>query len=236
MYVHASRPQNMQGRFTSFVGQGIQLFTSPPLTFPPACIPLVLLHSAAAKRYDRKYMKSRGPKPTETDIRCETNGARGLTESLKPILLWAHFENTKHLAKNSNLDINDTHKLEVIPGSHFTQEYGTPQKYLQKPHRATSGHASTATAARHATACHGENPVPVFHRITNQPSTQVIYSKSFTGSQTFGSVVGAGGCIVRGPIIRFQVRVGSRFFESKVKVRRLTLASFTQRETGHVVG
>ncbi|KAJ7028763.1 hypothetical protein C8F04DRAFT_1289880 [Mycena alexandri] len=47
-----------------------------------------------------------------------------------------------------------------ISGRHFTQEYGTPKKYLQKPHRATSGHASTATAARHATPCHGEKPVP----------------------------------------------------------------------------
>ncbi|KAF8158680.1 hypothetical protein K438DRAFT_1777019 [Mycena galopus ATCC 62051] len=37
----------------------------------------------------------------------------------------------------------------------FTQEYGTPKKYLCKPNRRTSGHASTATAARQATPSHG---------------------------------------------------------------------------------
>ncbi|KAJ7037304.1 hypothetical protein C8F04DRAFT_1232723 [Mycena alexandri] len=69
--------------------------------------------------------------------------------------------------------------LEAIPSSHFTQEYGTPKKCLQKPHRATSGHASTATAARHATACHGEKPVPLTQDSTfHVPTKMIILQKA----------------------------------------------------------
>ncbi|KAJ7713277.1 hypothetical protein B0H16DRAFT_1478761 [Mycena metata] len=71
-----------------------------------------------------------------------------------------NFGTTVELATSSAIT-NQIRGVEAIPSSHFTQEYGTPKKYLQKPHRATSGHASTATAAHHARPRHGENPVPL---------------------------------------------------------------------------